>query len=69
MSFVIKQPLYNRFSLDRQCPISTVAYHGPPSFNYRPRLSTATYSNYASPIVQQKFYLIFSKPRHPVIDQ
>jgi hypothetical protein len=64
MSSVIKQPLYHRFSLDRQCPLSTVAYHGPPSFNARPRLSTSTHG---SPIIKQRLYIIFSKPRHPVM--
>ncbi len=69
MSFVIKQPLYNRFSLDRQCPIPSLTYHGPPSFNYRPTFSTATYSIHGSPIFKQNLYIIFSKPPHPVTEQ
>jgi hypothetical protein len=69
MSFIIKQPLYNRFSLDRQCAIPSLSYHGPPSFNYRPLVSKSAHVTHESAIVKQKLYIIFSKPRHPVIDQ
>ncbi|CAF1591367.1 unnamed protein product [Rotaria sp. Silwood1] len=68
MSFVIKQPLYNRFSLDRQYPMSSSLYHGPPSFNYRPIVSTLKDFTHESPIIEQKFYITYSKlPPHPVI--
>jgi hypothetical protein len=69
MSLVIKQPLYNRFSLGRQCPIPSLSYHGPPSFNYRPVISTSKHVTSGSPVVKQKMYIIFSKPPHPVIDK
>ncbi|CAF2899616.1 unnamed protein product [Rotaria sp. Silwood2] len=69
MSFIIKQPLYNRFSLDRQYPMSSSSYHGPPSFNYRPIVSPSKDFTHESPSVKQKLYVTFSKPKHPIFDQ
>mgnify|MGYP006983381727 FL=1 len=65
---VVKQPLYNRFSLDRQCPMSTLEYHGPPSFNFRPSITTSKHDLHQSPVFKQNMYLTFSKPSQPVIE-
>ena len=69
MSFVIKQPFYNRFSLDRQCSIAPLSYHSPPSLHFQPVLSLSKHNPDQSPHLKQKMYLTFSKPPHPVTDQ
>ncbi|CAF3999516.1 unnamed protein product, partial [Rotaria magnacalcarata] len=69
MSYVVKQPLYKRFSLDRQCPMTSSSYHGPPSFNYRPLVSSSKPFMPESPTVKQNFYITYSKPSTPVFNQ
>ncbi|CAM4861925.1 unnamed protein product [Rotaria socialis] len=69
MSYIVKQPLYNRFSLDRQCPMTSSSYHGPPSFNYRPLVSSSKHFMPESPTVKQKLYITYSKPLTPVMNQ
>ncbi|CAF1213195.1 unnamed protein product [Adineta ricciae] len=70
MSFLIKQPLYKRFSLDQQCPqTSPTSYLGPPSLNRQFMMSSPIHLTHESTIIKHSLYTIFSKPQQPVTNQ